>query len=344
MTDGVRRLLAGYATNTLTESERRELFDASLHDPALFEALADEQALRELLDDPVSRAELLAQIEPAPLAFRDRFAAWLRRPVTAAVLGTAAVAITAVSILPLLHRTRSPLPVQEVAKATMPSRDEAAVPLAAAPQAFEIAPSTELRGKRKPKQEAPAQVVANRPARPESEIVAPAAPAEVTAASEAKSVEPRLAEAAVESLAYRQAAKKADSGFRYAVLKRSPNGDYIEVRAGTEFEPGDTVRVRVETSRPSLVTIVESDVGRTLFSRQSTGTVETGDILLTADHTLEITETPLPSLNAVPGGVVGGFPSAMLQDKLAERSAPAVAARKVVQTPSVTLLLRVKKR
>jgi len=46
------KLLGGYATGTLTEAERKLLFEAALGDQELFEALADEEALRELLSDP----------------------------------------------------------------------------------------------------------------------------------------------------------------------------------------------------------------------------------------------------------------------------------------------------
>lgn len=371
MNEDVRKLLAGYATNTLTEAERRELFDASLHDPALFEALADEQALRDLLDDPVSRAALLARIEPVSPSFRDRFAAWLRRPATVAVLGTAAVAITAISILPLLRHTPAAAPVQETAKMLAP-----AAPEAPPPSSDELSPqlrrSVPKREETKAKEaaspaapppppkalEVPAVALnGNRPRPEETKILEPpvnefargnlepkAAPA--PAAPPAQS---RLADAAVQSMAYQPTQAKADKkgGLRYAILKRNVGGDYIEVPPGTDFEPGDTVRVRVETSRPALVTIVEPASGRTMFSRHSTGVAETGDILLTADQTLEITEAPLPSASpGAIGGVIGGFPGALPQ-AAAERSkteAPAMAARKVSVTPSVTILLHVKKR
>ena len=61
----LEKLLGGYATGTLTEEERKALFEAALHDQGLFNALADEQALKELLDDPVSRRRLLDMLEKA---------------------------------------------------------------------------------------------------------------------------------------------------------------------------------------------------------------------------------------------------------------------------------------
>jgi len=47
--DEIRRLLGGYATGTLTDDERTLLFSAALEDQSLFDALADEEALREFV-------------------------------------------------------------------------------------------------------------------------------------------------------------------------------------------------------------------------------------------------------------------------------------------------------
>ena len=56
MTDeDIQNLLGGFATDTLTDRERELLFTASLSNQELFNALADDQALRELLSDPAAR-------------------------------------------------------------------------------------------------------------------------------------------------------------------------------------------------------------------------------------------------------------------------------------------------
>ena len=59
----LEKLLGGYATNTLTNEERQALFDAALHDQTLFNTLADEQALKELLDHPQHRQVLLRSLQ-----------------------------------------------------------------------------------------------------------------------------------------------------------------------------------------------------------------------------------------------------------------------------------------
>jgi hypothetical protein len=61
----IRRLLGGYALNTLTEGERAALFEAALDDQDLFNALQNEDALRELLSDPVSRAQIRQALDTA---------------------------------------------------------------------------------------------------------------------------------------------------------------------------------------------------------------------------------------------------------------------------------------
>ncbi len=88
--EDIRKLLGGYATDTLGAEERRALFEAALDDQELFNALANEQALRELLEDPAARRQLIAALGPA------RAWPWLWRPVTlAAAGGLAALAIVA---------------------------------------------------------------------------------------------------------------------------------------------------------------------------------------------------------------------------------------------------------
>jgi hypothetical protein len=59
------RLLGGYATGTLTEAERRLLFAAALEHQDIFDALMEEEALRELLANPEAKARLLAALAPA---------------------------------------------------------------------------------------------------------------------------------------------------------------------------------------------------------------------------------------------------------------------------------------
>ena len=86
------RLLAGYATKQNSAEENSALMEAALADQSLFNALADEDALRELLDDPRGKAELLQVLAPAE---KPSIWSWLMKPQAWALAGTAAVAVVA---------------------------------------------------------------------------------------------------------------------------------------------------------------------------------------------------------------------------------------------------------
>jgi hypothetical protein len=79
MTEDVRGLLGGYATGNLTAEERQRLFHAALADPAVFEALAGEEELRELLEDSGARARLLDATQHGAFSMRSVFREWLER-------------------------------------------------------------------------------------------------------------------------------------------------------------------------------------------------------------------------------------------------------------------------
>ena len=110
----IRKLLGGYATGTLTEAEREALFAAALDDQELFNELAGEEPLRELLTDPGARAEMLAAVEPRP-----RVWSWWR-PAVAAL---AVAAIGAVVVLLPKKNVPPPTIVAEVKPAAPPPLD-----------------------------------------------------------------------------------------------------------------------------------------------------------------------------------------------------------------------------
>jgi len=91
MTRDPKHLLAGYATDSLGEAERRELLRAALDDQALFDELVEEDGLRELLQDPAARQEVLAVLEE-PTGW-ERLRAWFERPATLLDLGAVAAIV-----------------------------------------------------------------------------------------------------------------------------------------------------------------------------------------------------------------------------------------------------------
>src|SRR5512133_2496256 len=72
----LEKLLGGFAADTLTPEERDALFSAALQDQRLFNALADEQPLKELLTDPAVRRRLLQALDRQRT---QRSTSWLDR-------------------------------------------------------------------------------------------------------------------------------------------------------------------------------------------------------------------------------------------------------------------------
>jgi hypothetical protein len=113
--EDIQNLLGGFATDTLTDRERELLYTAALKDQKLFDALADEQALRELLRDPASRRQLLAALTPVEkqAGTWEWLTGWMRRPVSLAIAGSAIAAL--VVMVALRYEKAQPV-AQEMAK------------------------------------------------------------------------------------------------------------------------------------------------------------------------------------------------------------------------------------
>ncbi len=171
--DDIRKLLGGYGTGTLTPEEQQALFAAALDDQELFDTLAREQSLRDLLRDPAAKAQLLSALDERPRPWYERIGGW--KPTVAA----AALAAIVIAVL-VVHPGRQTAGHIELAQATIPDRVEKAVqPPAAAlepsPQQSEVRPRT-ADASRPVKQE-------QRSAAPTRPVVAPSQPAASPAAA-----------------------------------------------------------------------------------------------------------------------------------------------------------------
>lgn len=71
-----RKLIGGYATGSLTESERAALFHAALDDQDLFDELAGEHSLKELLESPGAKDRLIAALTPQVVQPRRAWWPW----------------------------------------------------------------------------------------------------------------------------------------------------------------------------------------------------------------------------------------------------------------------------
>ena len=119
----LEKLLGGFAADTLTPEERRRLFTAAMQDQQLFNALADEQALKELLTDPAVRRRLLqslSNITPAPAGGLASWLDWFRRPANLALAGGLATAVFAVVLGTKTYQESLEKAVQSVATEATP--------------------------------------------------------------------------------------------------------------------------------------------------------------------------------------------------------------------------------
>ncbi len=97
MSKSWEQIIGGYATDTLTEEEKRQLFEAALHDQTLFDALADEEALKALLADPNALQRILASLQASgnpqkTVPSRRSGVGWFRQPSSLVWAGSIAAA------------------------------------------------------------------------------------------------------------------------------------------------------------------------------------------------------------------------------------------------------------
>jgi hypothetical protein len=131
--EDAEKLLGGYATGNLSPEEQRALFEAALEDPELFESVADESALKELLDDPGNRRLLLEALPARHKSFIRRWPVW----------SWAAAGAVAASVVVGIALMRAPEPMLEFSAAKQPVPDMAktAAPTPPAKQAIAQAPA-----------------------------------------------------------------------------------------------------------------------------------------------------------------------------------------------------------
>ncbi len=125
-------LIGGYSTGSLSEAERKALFEAALEDQELFDELAREQALKAALEEPGARERLMAALEPKADPVKPLAKPWWKASWVWATAAAACVVVIAGIVL-----QRSTVRVEEVARLETP---DAPAPPAAAEAAAPIAP------------------------------------------------------------------------------------------------------------------------------------------------------------------------------------------------------------
>lgn len=288
--DDVKKLLGGYATGTLTEAEQKALFDAALQDQSIFEALADEQGLKDILDEPSNRAEVLAALDAVP--GRTRWWRWL--PACGAVAGVVIVASIAIRLTPVgerkpaphvselrpagaIHMAAPPVPPQTAAQAlssvprtksiaqqpveraggTTHELSQGRSPVrAAAPNAPPAAVDDQLQASANTASPSPpgniSRMAAGRSLSPPSEPAATgtAGQTAVTADNAQSAAEAKPA------AKFTSQVSDNDRTLSATVLRRGADGLFRPADAVTTFKPGETVRLQVAGTPRAMITII----------------------------------------------------------------------------------------
>jgi hypothetical protein len=285
--DDIQKLLGGYATDTLSEEERRALFAAALDDQELFDTLAKEQALRDVLQDPSARQQLIDALGPAREPFAARAWRRLRQPPVLAMAGGLAVLLI-VGGLVLRQTKRAARPVAIMADAIAPRNELSTAASQSVPSA---APRTVFHppAARIPKPSplpAPPILPAQREISSANLSVVPAtAPPPPPAVALARSAPAGAAEGGRQMLpampmpthsfiasggarmARMSPAKAKASGasvaatrpIEYTLLLKDDKGVYSQVPSGTVFRAGDSVRLQVEARQTGYIYLLQRD-------------------------------------------------------------------------------------
>ncbi len=319
MTDEIRKLLGGYATNTLTETERQTLFEAALDDQELFDALQKEQALRELLDDPVSRVQIRQALDkPAPVAWWSRWWTWT----------AAASAVAAVVLIVAVTRTHPPEAIQHSAAVTSsqpvpappPAKVESDAELRK-PAPARVTPSSAHSVSNKAFQPPPTLAANERKDEIQQAPAAPPPPVVLTAPQQAEQFgvqsravtgapsQSRNSDTQAQNQQVAGGAISNTSQFntafstsgltltpvRYTLLKRDANGTDQPLPTGAGFNPGDAVRIHVTPTTSGYLFLSRQDTaGQLTRVYPETGVglpvVANGNYTI-PDSTIEVTQT-----------------------------------------------------
>jgi hypothetical protein len=269
--DEIRKLLGGYATNTLTESERSTLFQAALDDQELFDALQREQALKNILDDPSARAEIREALD-RPRSVRSPWWIW------GSAIGAAAAAVVLIAVFwpranVLLEERKeiaslekstassnpravtppvspnSPSPVDSLKQASQPA-SRARVPRPAAPrnQPLESGPAAPV-----PAPVIPSPVIAQDAGQQQAQG-AVALSQGIQSRDQTAGARSRNSFAPMATVA-----GVPRSSLRYSLVKQDTAARESLTVSGSDLKPGDRIRVRVSAAIPGRIVLQHLD-------------------------------------------------------------------------------------
>ncbi|HUQ92967.1 MAG TPA: hypothetical protein VM120_14900 [Bryobacteraceae bacterium] len=235
--EGPAKFIGGYATGNLPDREREQLLEASLHDQDLFNALMEEQALKDLLDQPGIKRELIEALQPK-VTWLGRIRQWLATPIafsTAGAVAASAVLLMVIFTRPPYRESPAQTARQKPAMITTPAeprREPPAPALSRAPDESKLNKKREVA--------APPPELAHRPEMPP-------APAVVE--------QPKKEDSAIASEQERRA---EGLSVEYGLLKRTAGGGYQPVSTNA-VRSEDALRLQVTSGTDGFLTLYKRD-------------------------------------------------------------------------------------
>ena len=332
MADDIRDLLGRYATGSLSAEEQKRLFDAALDDQEIFDQLAQEQDLKNVLDEPGARDRIVRALHPPSR----------RKPWILALAPIAAV----MAIMMVIMLRPSPKPPQVVAVTQAPAPDARpsdAAPsteIAQTPPAAPPAPSSDVAPEGRASGPAPAPAKAKAAPPPEAENRVADRKEEKTERDELKKAEPA-----------KQADQPAPSPPPQVVVaaeQASPGGPRQQQTASAIPKPSAPRPIPALPARSALLALpfgfhysvetkghlviipaadgylsVKSEEGDVLFDLQSVAAGTTEDIPLPQTHSVSITfsansspVTTTPTVQTAVQGTAAGARAVAIQLQL----------------------------
>ncbi len=275
------RLVGGFATGNLSESEQEALFQSALEDQEVFDQLMEEQALKELIEEPGVKAQILEAIAEKPSIW-TRFQVWVRTPVA---WGAAAAVTAALVVTVSVRKTTSTAPASELARIVEKQapvetalRSQAKMPagkvpnrelhvsrevVSAAAPAPASGPSNELERDQQPVVVNADQLRRQEPAKDERRDTALAAaappPPRVVAVTGTIPGESAIAKNAEVSAAPRQAAEErvqSPMSVEYSLQRLARGGSFEPVLSSQTPGRSDVLRLQLTASVPGQLTLL----------------------------------------------------------------------------------------
>jgi len=232
-----RKLLGGYATDTLTASEQRALFEAALEDQELFNALQDEQALKQLLADPGSREAIQRELKQSAETRRSPW--WSSAWVWGGVAGAAAAAVL---IVAMIHQNRPAARSAPVEVASAPKPPDLVREAAPEAKQLEKPPARALNGRSRGPEKLKPLTTGSLAPRAADQIAPSTAPAPPSAISDQPSTQAELREPLGAAPAAGFVAA-TPTPLQYSLERRGADGQYSALAANAGLIAGDAIRI-----------------------------------------------------------------------------------------------------